>query len=244
MSLINDALKKAQRQRTGDHRPTSQPPMPGGSPLPARPARSDGGLSPQILLLGAGALLGVLIATGAVFFLRSGKPEAPATTPQVVQTSAPKSAEPAPGSSAAGTTEKTSSERAASLGPQSVSATSVPPAPIADVKTDSAPPPTAAANISAPTVGPVVATRTSAEATKPATAEPSTPSLRMIEAIEALRVAGIRVGTGNDAKVLMNDRVFRLGDTVDHALGIKLTGVTANALTFRDASGATYTRNF
>jgi hypothetical protein len=66
----------------------------------------------------------------------------------------------------------------------------------------------------------------------------------MIEAIEALRVAGIRVGAGSDAKVLMNDRVYRIGDTVDHALGLKLTGATASSLTFRDGTGAAYTRNF
>jgi hypothetical protein len=74
--------------------------------------------------------------------------------------------------------------------------------------------------------------------------EPPAPSLRMIEAIEALRVAGIRVGAGSDAKVLMNDRVYRIGDTVDHALGLKLTGATASSLTFRDGTGAAYTRNF
>jgi hypothetical protein len=65
----------------------------------------------------------------------------------------------------------------------------------------------------------------------------------MITIIENLHVAGIRAA-GEDSKVLMNDRVYRLNDIVDHELGIKLTVVTTKALTFEDDQGAVYTRNF
>jgi hypothetical protein len=65
----------------------------------------------------------------------------------------------------------------------------------------------------------------------------------MVNTIEALRVAGIRA-SGNDSKVLMNDRVYRIGDMIDHDQGLKLTAATANSLTFVDSTGATYTRHF
>ena len=48
----------------------------------------------------------------------------------------------------------------------------------------------------------------------------------------------------NGSKVLMNDRVYRTGDTIEHQLGIKLAAITAGSLTFEDDKGARYTRNF
>lgn len=217
MSLINDALKKAQRQRTGDHSPTSQPPMPGGGPVPARPARAGNGFNPQLLLIGAGALLGLALAGGSVFFLRDRKSDSAPTTVASVENGAP---------------AKIAAEPPATLTVPPTSTVAPKAEPTVVIKTEPAPEAVATA--------PVAASEPVAPKPEP---EPA-PSLRMIEAIEALRVAGIRASAGSDAKVLMNDRVYRLGDTVDHALGIKLTGVTASSLTFRDASGATYTRNF
>ncbi|WP_415907872.1 hypothetical protein [Oleiharenicola sp. Vm1] len=232
MSLINDALKKAQRQRTGDS-PQSQPPMPGGPSAPRR-ARGDGGLNPQLLLLGAGALLGVLIATGAVFFFRRDrKPEPIATVATPPRPSDRPEAKPAETPASAAPAE-TAPATAAS--PARASAA----APVATEPTVVVKPEPV---VIAPVLPPAAGTATDAPAASVASG-PAAPSLRMIEAIEAFRVAGIRAGAGTDAKVLMNDRVYRIGDTVDHALGIKLTGVTANSLTFRDAAGATYTRNF
>ena len=65
----------------------------------------------------------------------------------------------------------------------------------------------------------------------------------MIGLIEHYRVGGIRV-SGTESKVLMNDKVYRLNDTVDYELGIRLTGIATKALTFEDAHGSVYTRNF
>ena len=65
----------------------------------------------------------------------------------------------------------------------------------------------------------------------------------MISVIEHLRVGGIRVA-GAESKVLMNDKVYRLNDTIDHELEIRLTGIEVKALTFDDVRGAVYTRNF
>jgi hypothetical protein len=56
-------------------------------------------------------------------------------------------------------------------------------------------------------------------------------------------VTGIRTSeTGS--KVLMNDKVYRANDIVNRALGLRLVKITADSLTFADASGATYVKNF
>jgi hypothetical protein len=41
----------------------------------------------------------------------------------------------------------------------------------------------------------------------------------------------------------MNDRVYRLNDFVDRALGVRLTKVTRESLTFTDANGVTYVKD-
>lgn len=42
----------------------------------------------------------------------------------------------------------------------------------------------------------------------------------------------------------MNDRVYKLNDTVERSLGLKLTKIAANLLTFTDANGVTYEKEF
>jgi len=80
------------------------------------------------------------------------------------------------------------------------------------------------------------------EIPKPAGPAPKLES-KAIAYIEALRVAGIRAST-TDSKVLMNDRVYRTGDIIEHQLGLKLAVIAAGSLTFEDEKGARYTRNF
>lgn len=224
MSLINDALKKAQRQR-GDSTPPSPSapsaaPMPG--PLSAAPSRRATPASrPQLLLLGVGTLLGLALALGAVFLLRQPEPPASATPPAAA------SATPEPARTAA-------AEPAASL---PVTASSLTP-----TKAEEAPLLTVSTRPSEPV--PALSPVATAPAASPATpATPPRASLTMIQTIEAFRIAGVRA-SGADSKVLMNDRVYRIGDTVDHALGIRISAVTANSITFVDEAGAAYTRNF
>jgi hypothetical protein len=61
--------------------------------------------------------------------------------------------------------------------------------------------------------------------------------------LENARVAGVRVA-GDDSKVLMNDRVYRVNDVVSAELGLRLTGVGTSALTFVDEDGRVYTKTF
>lgn len=76
-----------------------------------------------------------------------------------------------------------------------------------------------------------------------ATTPPGTPSQRIQDFVDAIRVAGVR-NSGAESKVLMNDRVFRINDIVDRSLGVRLIGVQSDTLTFRDESGAVYTKTF
>lgn len=221
MSLINDALKKAQRQR-GDHPSPSAAPLPGGTAASSPRGAAPSG--PQFWLLGAGALLGLGLALGAVFLLRDD-PAVPAAATPAASTAAPS----APGTPATETI--TPPTVSAETGPAAAATTAAPPAtppgepPLITVSTQPAP-----------------AVPVEEKTALPPTSPPR-PSLRMINAIDAFRIAGVRA-SGTDSKVLMNDRVYRLGDTVDHELGIRITAVSANSVTFEDESRASYTRNF
>jgi hypothetical protein len=258
MSLINEALKKAQRQRTEG---TDQPATPAADPstTPAqRVARREkpAGFRSQMLMAAGGgaAVLVIVLVIGGVWFWRSGqKPEPPAPKPEVVATHV-------------ATPTVTPSVVAATVVPAPAAATPVQSAPLPVAVTKPtptlvvetpkpAPATTTAASTSTPQftlplappiattqqAAPVVSAPGATEISRPAE-RPKAP-VHMVTIIENLRVAGIRAA-GDDSKVLMNDRVYRLNDIVDHELGIKLTGVTAKSLTFEDDHGAVYTRTF
>jgi hypothetical protein len=74
------------------------------------------------------------------------------------------------------------------------------------------------------------------------TVQSVTMSGKAIDYIENLHVAGVRA-SATDSKVLMNDRVYRLGDMVERELHLRLVGITSGSLTFENEAGARYTRN-
>ena len=257
MSLINEALKKAQRQRTDT--PVAQPaPAPVGTneapvariakrrpPMPARTLVILLGGSVSLLLMG-----GVFIF---IFFLHgldsatepqpiavvvrppppviSPPPSAPNAEPLNTQPSTPNSppapavqlplivvpappVQPLPAPSSQHSTLNTQPAVAPILPPQVVS---IPPAP--------------------------------APSTQPSTLNPQptaatpTANSRVYEFLEKLRVSGIRA-SDTDPKVIMNDRVYRLNDIVDRLTQLRLTRIEASTLTFVDASGFEYRKNF
>lgn len=201
MSLINDALKKAQKQRTGDSASATGSTLHEGE-ASGRIAKRDKPPAFSTLLmrigLSAGALLILLI--GAYLGLqRSRQPtfQPAEPTPSVAPAISPAS-------------------------PLVVKTTQAP-------ETFSIPIP--------PSAPPVVA------APPPPPPPPPKFSPKAISFVDNLRIAGIRA-SATDSKVLMNDRVYRNGDIVEYELGLKLTEITANSLTFENESGARYTRNF
>ncbi|MBP6864580.1 MAG: hypothetical protein KBC32_04830 [Candidatus Didemnitutus sp.] len=231
MSLINDALKRAQRDRTS----SSHAPLPhaaGASAL--RPAGRSG---PPWLLIGLGVTVGGLLALVAVLLLRpSATPSAVAAAATTASTATPP---PATASSMPVTSTPVAAQPATSVSVSLASSESAAPTKSTTPHPVAEPIVTTVATIpaaSTPAPAPVVTTPA-------APTGPARPSPRLIQAVEALRVTGIRAA-GADSKVLMNDRVYRLGDIVDHELQIRLTAATAQSLTFVDETGASYTRNF
>lgn len=249
MSLINDALKKAQKQRGGEVPPQSTMPASGGQPAaqPARPARPVSSGAPVATIGITVALIVGAIAGSAFIFMRR-KPAEPAgqnppivaqatnpNAPAATQPATPLPAAVAPPSPAPAQTEPAPSTFVVSA--------PVTPAPVpvepAKPKREPARPPIIITSASAT---PAVTGTPPATEPVPATGTGRMDS-RAIDFIESLRVAGIRA-SANDSKVLMNDRVYRVGNIVDRPMGLRLTGITTNSLSFADAQGATYTREF
>lgn len=230
MSLINEALKKAQKQRTGESTPL---PAIGGESAERIARRSKpAGLNTLLLRLGIGATILAVVVIAGVSLLRKNSSvpvTAPAPAP-VPTTTAPKPAEPV-------TVPVTPA-------PAIATPSTATPAPAFVVTTATAPtPPKTEAPV------PVVILAPAAPVPVPPKPEPANPARpgklepRAINFIESLHIAGIRA-SASESKVLMNDRVYRLGSVVEADMGLRLTGITTHSLTFEDEYGASYTRTF
>jgi hypothetical protein len=227
MSLINDALKKAQRQRTNNPFGV-EPPMPGGGGRVAK--RGKAMQSQSIMLIVAGSAVLVVLSVVVTVFLVNGKhtPKPSAAVAQTVAPTAPIAAvaEPLP---------------ALILPKIELPATLTPaptPAPVAT------PTRMETASVERP---PMSASRAPTEVKSEP--KPVTPTLkptadeRVNVFLDALRITGIR-SSGSDSRVMMNEHVYRLNDIVDRSLGLRLTTVASDHLTFTDPSGANYDKNF
>ncbi len=222
MSLINDALRKAQKQRTGEAPPLASMPAIGGESAVRIAKRSKpAGFNTLLLRLGLGTAGLAILIIGGTGLLRKN-PAAPQRPAIIAETASVKPA--APPSPATSFVLPITVAPAPTASPQAE-------APVAKTETPKPATPVAAAP-SAPKPEPV----------KPA-APPAKLEPRAINYIESLRVAGIRA-SATDSKVLMNDRVYRIGNIVEHEMGLKLIGITANSLTFEDERGGSYTRTF
>lgn len=244
MSLINDALKKAQRQRTDEAADAAA--VPGAArTAKGRPAAG----SNLMILVGAGALALVGLSVGVTVFLLN-RPASPPPQPAAAKTESPIAAEP-PASS------PMVSLPSLALPPASA-ATSIVSEPPGPPTTASAAPSTPAlaannATLPAPTVAttPDVASPAPPAASLPepveppvvATVPPAEPDAGIYQYVDALRITGVKAA-GTDSRVLMNDRVYRVNDIVERNLGLRLIKVESNALTFSDADGAMYVKNF
>jgi hypothetical protein len=231
MSLINEALKKAQKQRTGESPSLSGLPGVGGEPA-ARIARraKPVGFNSLLTRIGIGAGAVALLVIAGIFLARmlTSPPAAPAPAKPAVVAAAETVSKPADAAPAKPAEPGVANANKFLL-PVAVTPT---PAPVT---------PAPAAVENKPAVTAAVVPAAPAAPAKPAPAAKLEP--KAITYIENIRVAGIRA-SGADSKVLMNDRVYRVGDTVEHELGLKLTGITSNSLSFEDERGAKYTRNF
>ena len=263
MSLINEALKKAQRVRTGDPA-GSLPPMPGGGPHVNRRGQSRS--AQQLLLLAAGGVVLVVLSVVITFWIANRAPPekttarsvagkstaAPVPTPAIV---APVIIPPSP-------VTKNPPVKAEPAGPAIATTPPAPPAvapPLQTATTAILPP---APRSSESVAATIEARPTPAAPVKPAPISESPGALpafvpapvstsaalpktdeRVHVFVDSIHVTGIR-SSGGDSRVLMNDRVFRVNDIVERTYGVRLTKVEPDALTFTDANGATYVKNF
>jgi hypothetical protein len=233
MSLINEALKKAQRQRT-DTPVIPSAPAPAGTveaPVariskrrPPMPART------LVVLIGGGVSLLLMGGVLVFVFVFNGHETAPAPAPSVASRPPPpavgaQSSPPGPASSVA------SAAPAVQLPPIVVPAPS-----------PSAPGPEASVVNAAPAVQ-LPPTVPGSPPSVPGPPSAPVASSRVHEFLEKLRVSGIRA-SDTDPKVIMNDRVYRLNDIVDRPTQLRLTRIEASTLVFVDASGLEYRKNF
>lgn len=271
MSLINDALKKAQRDRD---------PLPPTDALGAGSSGRTRGRTPArhwLLVLGSGALVLVVLSVAFTLFWTTPdtpprkaattapakSPASPAAAPAPAPAIVPvlPAARPAPAEAtpAAATTPSAppapAPQTAPATSPAPAAASSVEPrsAPSAAKPSPAAPPTTAAASpepvpSSAPArpataapAAPVAAVPANPPA-PPAPAAPARPDEKINAFIGTLRVAGVRA-LGEDSRVLINDRVYRVNDVIDRALGVRLVKVEPGSLHFVDARGFTYVKH-
>ncbi len=221
MSLINDALKKAARQRAEELADVA-PPMPGGggrgSSRQGQPMRTQ-----TLVLIGGAAVALVIVSAVITGILMAGKPE-----PK------PVAAAPAP--------------TAAPTPPPAAPKASVPaPAIVVSVPKPMVPTPTAAPT-SAPVVlarpAPAPSAAVVARAQESSAAAPeSAPNDGVQGVVDRYRVSGVRAA-GSDSKALIDGHVYKVNEITDHKLGLKLVKVEADHLTFVDRDGATYMKSF
>lgn len=239
MSLINEALKKAQRQRHDEQAELSAP-MPGGG---TRVVRRQKSLSTQtlVLLAGGGIALFVVCVVGAVLWINQPAPakpapnrpaaysvaSAPLNPPPVVATPAPIATKP--------------SARVV-IAP----AEADPPKP--PIRLDPAPA-AALTSMASALSEPIVelAGASNPEPSPRVITVPNLPAGKFEERIQAIvdgwRVAGIR-SSSTGSRVLLNERVYKLNDVVDRANGLRLTKIASDQLTFTTAEGVDYVKTF
>lgn len=243
MSLINEALKKAQSQRAE------------GSAVDYQSATATGprrGRAPKgnlYVLLGSGAVLLVVLSVVLTVFLVN-RPTARSTA------AAASGSAPAPTSMVAPAEPgaRNESNLASQNGNSGAAPSFVLPGLTtkkettgASTKSLIAPAPVQTASSAAPAVAtsasPIAAASAPAPAPTTAATGPGSFDQQVAAFVEAIHVTGIR-SSGNESRVLMNDRVYRVNDIVERSLGVKLIKVAADTLTFVDAQGVTYEKYF
>lgn len=251
MSLINEALKRAQRQRKADDAGYA-PPVPGqtGGHTVAHRGKPMSSQTLILIVAGAAALI-VLSVVATVYLLRDeAAPAAPAATPANV---AQAPIEPAPAKGAP--PQVVLSIPAPAEKPADVPPVETKPAPAPAQAPAAAPAKTPAAVAATPTPAAPTTVATTPAKVAPAQPEPAptapapaalvptvTPDQQVLVYLDNLRIMGVRF-SGLESKVLIGDRVYRVNDVIERNFGLKLVEVQPDRLFFVDARGVTYAKN-
>ena len=224
MSLINEALKKAQNQRTVELTAAPSPTSPSattGAQPQVRITKRPPPLSARTLIgLIGGGVFGLLSVGVVSFFYFS----APVTPPAAVVTK-PLASTPVIKAPEAGVAQAAPNTPVAPPNRQIVTV-SLPPIPGAaptgfapasfDTPPRPTPPPVPAAPVANPTIS---------------------------DLVEALRISVVRL-TPNDPKVVLNGQVYRINDMVDRGLKVRLFKIEAARLVFSDVNGIEYVKTY
>jgi hypothetical protein len=225
MSLINDALKKAAKQRAQEQADVI-PPMPGGgggSYSQGRPKSMQ-----TMVLIGAGAIALIVVSVVITGMMLTRTPETkPATA---VVTPAPLMS-PLPAPQAV----------VAKVEAPIISLPQVTPAPrvvIAPALPKPTPTPVAIARVEAPAPAPAAAPAPSLSAQA---AQAQSDAIQAT--VDSFLISGVRAA-GDESKALINGHVYRVNDLIDRSLGLKLVKVEQDRLTFVDRTGSTFVKTF
>jgi hypothetical protein len=219
MSLINDALKKAARQRAEEQADVVAP-MPGGGTR--RVARQGAPMRTQtMVLIAAAALVLIVVSVVVTGILMTGKPEIKPVAAAIPSTVTPPQQAPAP-----------------KIIIQAPTITVA-------VPQQSAPAPVALAIPSpTPTPVPVVQAPVATAQSSPVAAAASQSHTDMVQGVvDGYHISGVRLA-GAGSKALVDGHVYKLNDIVDKSLGLKLVKVDDGQLTFVDRDGNTFIRTF
>jgi hypothetical protein len=253
MSLINEALKKAQHQRNVTAADDAAP-MPGGAPIVRR---GEPQKAKNVVLLGAGAVVLVVLSVVITVSIFNRTPAA--AKPAPAKPAPAVAANPAPGAAEAATAKLVTAQinlpavaENAPAKPQfAATAPSATPVETPSASVSAKPPvaresPAVAVAPASASPAPTATVPAAPVATAPAPITPppdAKPDERIHAFVDALRIAGVKA-SGTDSRVLMNDRVYRVNDIVERSLGVRLIKVEADNLTFSDANGFTYVKYF
>jgi hypothetical protein len=248
MSLINDALKKAARQRA-EEQAEFAPPMPGGG---RRTSRQRAPMRTQtMVLIGAAALALVVVSVVVTGVLMTGKPEAKPVAEARPPTPAPQVPAPAPAPRVVvqPPAVAVTVPRQAAFVP--TAAPAVPsPAPVAAAAAPAVPsptpPPPAVVQAAVPPArapSPVAQAPAPAAAGTPAAPAPQSHTDLVQGVVDAYHISGVRLA-GAGSKALIDGHVYKLNDVVDKTLGLKLVKVDEDHLTFADRDGNTFAKAF
>jgi len=253
MSLINEALKRAQHQRKVDEAGFA-PPMPGGSAHRITHRGKPMASQTLLLIVAGSAVLVVLTVVATVYLLRDNavRPAAhpgPAGPPAAVADQSPTDSTPTVVLAIPSPVTQPASEPSPAAPVVSVPVV-VPPV---EKPTTSGTLPAAPADASTPPA--TVATTPRPAPTIPAPAKPAvvkanpqaanvplTPDQDVLIYLDNLKIGGVRF-SGVDSKVLIGDRVFRVNDVIERNFGLRLVEVQPDRLFFVDARGVAYTKN-
>jgi len=198
--------------------------MPGGGHR--RPARPGEPMRVQtIVLIGAAALSLIVVSAVVTGIFVTGKPEVKVAGVTQAPTLAPT---PPP--------QKVVVQAPVIAVPQALP-TSIPTpnsAPAAAVR------PVVLAAV-APAAEPTSRPVSTALATAPAAPQSRNELIQGI--VDRYRVSGVRAA-GADSKALVDGHVYKVNELIDRTIGLKLTKVDADHLTFVDAQGDTYLKSF